>query len=124
MMNYMATVDEGIELLSRHNSPQMRLAVFLGSNPYQVALGLRPAEGGIVSWSVMAISRDSHPPLKRMVGNATHILAGGGPDLRDANGDGESCKQAYGAEWNALHLKVVEATKNFTLFEVPNAQVN
>ena len=110
MRYYEAIVDEGMQLLRRHASPRMRLAVFMFSNPYQIALGLPPAKGGIVCWSSYGINQRSHPPLKRMLGDATHILTDESfPEIKDT----------YGAEWDALHLEVVEKTKNFMLWKVP-----
>jgi len=123
-MKYMATVDEGIQLLRRRASPQMRLAVFMWSDPFHVALGLPPAKGGVLGWSWTGITARSHPPLKRLVGNATHILTGfSRGDYIDAGyGLGMQCRAPYGAEWDALHLEVVEETKNFTLWKVPEDQ--
>jgi hypothetical protein len=121
-LDYMATVDEGIQLLRRHANPQMRLQVFLFSNPYQVALGLPPAQGGVVCWSWVGMAESSHPPLERLVGNATHILAGCGPDIKDEYG--AICRPSYGTEWDALHLEVVEQTKHFTLFKLPERGSN
>jgi hypothetical protein len=109
--NYMATVSEGIQLLQKHASPNMRLAVFAWTDPFQVALGLIPAKGNVIGWSWSGMSQRSHPPLERMVGNATHIMADRGcADIATV----------YGTEWaDALHLEVVEQTRHFTLFKVP-----
>jgi len=117
-VKFTETMDEGIALLRRHSDPAMRLAVFLFSNPYQVALGLPPAEGGAIAWSLAGINQRSHPPLKRLVGDATHILASGGPDI--GNGMGDGFKAAYGAQWDDLHLEIVEQTEHLTLFKVPS----
>ncbi len=121
---FMETVDEGIQLLRRRASPQMRLAVFMWSDPLHVALGLPPAKGGVVGWSWTGITARSHPPLKRLVGNATHILTGfSRGDYIDAGyGLGWECRAPYGAEWDALHLEVVERTPHFTLWKVPEDQ--
>jgi hypothetical protein len=115
MREYMAMVDEGMRLLRRHETPQMRLAVFLFSNPYHLALGVAPARGGMVCWHPAGITKRSHPPLKRMLGDATHILT---------EGNCAYITGIYGADWDALRLEVVEQTKNFTLFKVPEAREN
>jgi hypothetical protein len=119
MLDYMARVDEGLQLLRRHADPSMRLGVFLFSNPYHVALGLTPAKGGVIAWSLAGVTKRSHPPLQRMIGNATHILTGA-PNID--NGMRNVLRDAYGAEWDALHLEIVEQTKNCTLFKVPSAK--
>jgi hypothetical protein len=110
MQSYMGILDDGIQLLRRHADPAMRLTAWMFASPYHMALGWVPAEGGLIDLGDASISKQSHPPLKRLVGNATHILA---------NDDTERIKEAYGAEWDALHLEVVEQTKYFTLFKVP-----
>jgi hypothetical protein len=115
MRSYMDALDEGIQLLRRHSDPRMRLTVFTFSDPFHIALGLAPAAGGVVSFSPAAISTRSHPPLKRLLGDATHILADRGC---------AKIKDAYGAEWDALHLEVVEETKGLTLLKVPNGNEN
>jgi hypothetical protein len=112
MQAYMATVDEGIQLLRRHPDRQTRLTVLLFSNPFHLALGLTPAVGGVASLSITGFTKRSHPILKRILGNATHILA---------DRDCALLRETYGAEWDALHLEVVEQTKNFTLLKVPEA---
>jgi hypothetical protein len=110
MRDYMQTLDEGIKLLRRHSDPQMLLTVLMFSDPYHVALGLAPARGGIVCVADAAMSERSHPPLKRLLGDATHILVDrGGAAIRDA----------YGAEWDTLHLEVIEQTEHFTLLKAP-----
>ena len=114
MKEYMATVNEGMELLRRHLDPQTRLAVFLFSDPYQIALGLPPA-GGLICLDSYELNQRSHPPLKKMLGNATCILT-----VRGC----EEIKAAYGAEWDALHLQVIEETGNFTLLKVPDAPIH
>ncbi len=117
MKFYAAKVDEGMELLRRHADPAMRLNVFLFSNPYQVALRLAPAEGGIVCWSYNGVTVRSHPPLKRLIGNANYILTGGGPNLDDGNT--AIVRPVYGEDWAALNLETVEKTEHFTLFKLP-----
>jgi len=109
MHNYIEELDEGIQLLRRHPDPDMRLNAMLFSNPYQVALGWIPALGGTVSLDDTGVSKRSHPPLARLVGNATHIMTARGS---------RTLKEAYGAEWDALHLQVVEETKNYSLFKI------
>ncbi len=115
MRGYMENLDDGIQLLRRHSDPRMRLTVFLFSDPFHLALGLAPAAGGVVSFSEQAIVPHSHPPLKRLLGNATHILA---------DRDCAPIKNAYGAEWDALQLEIVEQTKSYTLFKVPEGKEN
>jgi hypothetical protein len=110
---YMEELNEGIELLRRHADPEMRLNALLFSNPYQVALGLRPASGGTVCLCRVGFTERSHPPLARLLGNATHILTERGC---------KELKEVYGAEWDALHLQVVEQTGHFTLFKIPEGR--
>jgi hypothetical protein len=111
-MSYMTIVDEGIQLLRRRASPQMRLTAFTWCDPLHVALGLPPPKGGLLCWSWTGITVRSHPPLKRLVGNATHILTGfsRGEFIDSGYGVGWDCRAPYGAEWDALHLEVVERT--------------
>jgi hypothetical protein len=111
MRNYMEYLDEGIQLLRRHSNPPMRLSGWLFSNPYHFALGWVPAMGGMVGMSDTSVVKRSHPSLKSMMGNATHILM-------DEEGRAR-IEEAYGAEWDALHLGIVERTRNFTLLKVP-----
>jgi hypothetical protein len=108
MQTYMASLDEGIQLLRRHSNPQMRLNVLLFSDPFHIALGLVPATGGLVSLD--GLCKASHPPLSRLRGNATHLLVDRGC---------QTFHEVYGTEWDALHLQVVEETKNYTLFRIP-----
>jgi hypothetical protein len=113
MRGYMESLDEGIQLLRRHSDPRMRLTVFSFSDPFHVALGLAPAVGGVVGLSDTAMNQRSHPPLIRMLGNATHILA---------DRDDSLLKATYGAEWEGLPLEIVEQTRHFTLFKVAEAR--
>ena len=106
---YMESLDEGIQLVRRHASPDMRLMVAMFTDPFNVALGLRPPEGGLTCWDTIMLNQRSHPPLKRLVGNSTHILA-----LRKQSAQ----KETYGDEWDALGLETVEETKRFVLLKV------
>jgi hypothetical protein len=114
MRGYMDNLDDGIQLLRRHSDPRMRLNALVFSNPFHLALGLAPAEGGVLGLTGTAITRHSHPSLKRMVGDATHILTN--------RGSLGFIKDAYGEEWDALHLEVVEETKDYTLYRVPEGK--
>ena len=105
---YIAILDEATQLLRRNITPQMRLNVLTISDPYNLALGLPPIEGGLVSWGNYELSQRSHPTLQRMVGDATHILADRGC---------ARIKSVYGSEWDALGLEVVEETRNSTLVQ-------
>jgi hypothetical protein len=110
---YMEELNDGIELLRRHADPAMRLNALLYSDPYEVALGLRPASGGTICVSINGFTKRSHPALVQLLGNATHILTTrGAPDL----------KEIYGDEWNALPLQVIEETKYHTLFKIAERQ--
>ncbi len=114
MQSYMESLDEGIQLLRRHADPKMHLNAILFSDPFHVALGWIPASGGIISLSTDGLVRASHPPLARMLGNATHLLTDRGC---------QTLKQAYGAEWDALNLEVVEETKHYALYKIPESRV-
>jgi hypothetical protein len=105
----MEGLDEGIQLLERHSNPDMRLMVSLFSNPFHIALGLKPAKGGSLCLAPSLLNRRSHPPLRRYLGDATHILANRGQNLE---------REAYGAEWDALGLEIVEETTHFSLLKV------
>ena len=106
---YMATLDEGIQLLRRRAEPDMRLGVAMFSNPFHIALGLRPSTSGLMCAASNVINRRSHPPLRRLIGDSTHLLVDrGAPQL----------KEIYGPEWDSLNLEVVEDTKHFTLLKL------
>lgn len=107
---YAADLDDGIELLRRHANPQMRLCALLYSDPFEIALGLPPASGGLICFDTLALSRASHPALSFLLGNATHVLVG--PDDKMA-------RDIFGPDWDSLRLEVVEKTKGYTLFKVP-----
>jgi hypothetical protein len=111
MREYMDSLDEAIQMLRRHSDPRMRLTGWLFSNPYQFALGWTPAMGGLIDLGDASVAKRSHPPLKRLLGDATHILV----DVPDCLW----MKDAYGVEWDALHLEVVDKTKYHTLFKIP-----
>lgn len=111
---YMEFLDEGIQLVRRHQGTEMRLMVALFSDPFNVALGLPPPTGGYFNARFgghvqVAASPPSHAPLRRLLGNSTHILMAGG--LQDL-------KQAFGAEWEALRFDILEETKHLTLLRV------
>jgi hypothetical protein len=110
MREYMGTLNEGIQLLRRHADPKMRLNAILFSDPFHIALGLVPASGGLIGMSPDSLVRASHPTMARLLGNATHVLTDRGSQI---------LKEAYGTEWDALHLQVIEETKNYTLLKVP-----
>ena len=108
--NYQRTLGEGMGLLRRQVRPGMRLNVLLFSNPFQVALGLRPATGGMLCVAENGMSKSSHPSLDRVVGNATHLLvARGAPILHDV----------FGPEWESMNLELVEQTELFAFYKVP-----
>ncbi len=108
-------LDEGIELIRRHQSPETRLNALLGANPFHMALGLRPAEGGLICYAANTLSPRSHPALPRLVGNATHLLI-----ARGASPGGVEISELYGDEWKSLKLEIVEQTKHFELLRVPH----
>jgi hypothetical protein len=109
---YMQELNDGVELLRRHASPDMRLNALLYSNPFELALGIKPAIGGLLSTD--GLFAVSHPPLSDMIGNATHVML---------DKDFTKFKKVYGAEWDALHLELVEETPHFVLFKVPPGSV-
>ena len=106
---FMASLDEGILLLQRHSTPDMRLMVSMFSNPFHFALGLNPAKGSSLCLAPSLLNRRSHPPLRRYLGDATHILTNRGQKLE---------REAYGPEWDALGLEIVEETTHFSLLKV------
>jgi hypothetical protein len=112
MAPYMAELTEGADLLRRHANPQMRLNVLLFSDPYEAALGLVPATGGLISTD--GLSPISHPPLSRILGDATHILM---------DRDYTKFKDVYGAHWDMLNLGVVEQTKTYILYKIPEGRL-
>lgn len=105
----MERLDEGIQLLERHSNPDMRLMVSMFSNPFHIALGMKPAKGGSLCLAPSLLSRRSHPPLRRYLGDATHILTDRGQKLE---------REAYGADWDALGLEIVEETTHFSLLKL------
>jgi hypothetical protein len=115
MQEYMAGLDEGIQLLRRHSNPEMRLNAILFSDPFHVALGLIPASGGTLCLDDTGVTKQSHPPLARLLGNSTHLLTTRGSEL---------LKAVYGAEWRALNLEIVEESKNYTLLKIPEGRGN
>jgi hypothetical protein len=119
MRAYMAELTEGIQLLRRHASPEMRLDALMAADPFELALGMRPALGGTMCLSAMSVTERSHPTLARMLGNATHILV----MRHSASADEVPMHGIYGAEWDALPLQLVEETENFALFKLPEAGV-
>jgi hypothetical protein len=119
MLAYMEELNEGIQLLRRHADPKMRLNALIFSDPYHVALGLRPASGGMICLGDYGITPRSHPRLARLLGNATHILT---MPSSQCDHDQVALEEIYGAEWDALHLEVIEETRHFTLFKIPEGQ--
>jgi hypothetical protein len=107
---YRAELDEGMQLLRDQLQPDMRLNALLFANPFHIALGLSPANGGMLCVAGNGMSRGSHPSLDRVVGNATHIL------VRRAD---PNPHDAYGAEWDSMNLELVAETKRFALYKVP-----
>lgn len=108
-LEYMESLDEGIQLVRRHADPDMRLMVAMFSDPFNVALGLRPPNGGLICWDKLLVNPHSHPSLHRLIGNSTHILTAPGQ---------QDLKATYGPEWEALNLETVEETKRFVLLKV------
>lgn len=107
---YRDQLDDGIQLLRRHPEAAGHLGAFLFSDPFQVALGWKPATGSIIGVADLAINARSHPSLARLVGDATFILTPlGSADM----------KAVYGSQWDDLHLKTVEKSKEFSLFALP-----
>ncbi|MGP8198249.1 MAG: hypothetical protein ACLQU4_01950 [Limisphaerales bacterium] len=115
---YMEELNEGTQLVRRHANPEMRLNAVLFSDPFEVALGLIPSSGGTLALTANGITKRSHPPLARLLGNATHILTTRGTNWQWFHEEMD-IKEIYGPEWDALHLEVVEETKNFSLFKIP-----
>ncbi|MGD0812229.1 MAG: hypothetical protein ABSA83_01385 [Verrucomicrobiota bacterium] len=115
---YMEELNEGTQLMRRHANPEMRLNALLFSDPFEVALGLIPSSGGSLALTANGITKQSHPPLARLLGNATHILTMRGTNWQWFHEE-MALEDIYGAEWDALHLEVVEETKNFALFKIP-----
>ena len=111
--SYIDWVNEGVDLLKRHQDPNMRLTAYLFANPFHVALGLKPATGGLINWHQNGLTAQSHPSLKAMLGNATHILT----DRDCKNG-----RDVYGKEWHDLHLEIVEETSQLVLLKIPESQ--
>ena len=115
MREYSDRVDEGIQLLRRHPDSETLLNVLMFSDPFHVALGLMPSSGGVIGMSSDSLVKASHPSMARLLGNATHLLTDRGAGI---------LKEAYGAEWDALHLEIVEETTNYSLFKIPEKPKN
>jgi hypothetical protein len=61
------------------------------------------------------MSKNSHPPLDRVVGNATHLLVErGAPILHNV----------FGRDWDSLNLELVEQTELFAFYKVPPGWTN
>jgi hypothetical protein len=110
MADFMASMDDGIQLLRRHLTAQTPVNILLFANPFHLALGWRPPVGGTVCAAYTGFSKRSHPSLTRLLGNAPYLLI---------QHEFPVFEKAYGAEWGALHLRVIEDTKYFTLYSVP-----
>lgn len=113
MREYIEELNENVAMLRRHGGAGTRLNVLTFSDPYHAALGWVPARGGIMSVTTDCITPASHPPLARVVGDATLILTGQ---------DNAALTNAYGAAWEALHLEVLDHGKNTILYRVPNSR--
>ena len=117
MQDYMGELTEGMELLRRYASPEIRLNALIFSDPFHLALGWRPSTGGTISLCHVSCTQRFHPPLARLLGNATHIL--------QYNNNAKfmhyeaTPQEIYGAQWDALHLEVVGKSENFDLLKIP-----
>jgi hypothetical protein len=122
---FMDFSNEVMAMLRRHADSRMRLAVFLYADPYNMALRLPPPKGGAGSYCWYGLNRRSHPPLKRMLGDATHLLVERSfLDTNNATAVSDwsvSPRDVYGPDWNAVHLEVVEKTKNSVLLRIINS---
>lgn len=110
MREYQESLDDGIQLLRRHATPGMRLNALLFSDPFHIALGLRPSSGGLICLAASGMTERSHPPLARLIGDASHLLT---------EPRGAELARIYGQDWSALGLKIVEQTKHYSLYELP-----
>jgi len=114
---YADLLDECMALLRRHANPSMRLSSLTYSNPYCLALGIKPAHGGIICIHSNLMSAKCHPQLRRLIGDATHVLISRNPIYFPRHVD-TFIHDCYGAEWDALGLTPVEETPNFILLKV------
>lgn len=68
-------INEALEILQRRITPGSRLMVFAQSDPFSIALELRPAKGGLLFWARnYSYSLDAHPRADEVFGDVTHIL--------------------------------------------------
>jgi hypothetical protein len=112
MRVYMDGLDENLQMLRRHTDI-IRLSSFVYANPSHIALGLTPAEGGVVGFLDTTFTQQRHPPLKMLLGNATHILV---------DGNGRGLQHIYGVEWDNLHLTEIDRVGNVVLLKLPDGR--
>lgn len=106
---YMTSIAEGVDLLRRHADLRVMPLVF--TDPFQMALAIKPLKGGILFWDpVLFRFHNSFPPLDSLIGEANALLV---------PADDQSLQQAYGEKWTSLHLQKVEQTKRYVLLKIP-----
>jgi hypothetical protein len=105
---YIDNLNDGVQLLRRHADPGMRLCAALYADPFHLALGMRPARGGIVCVTGNIMNAKSHPDIKRVLGDATHLMIERGWTYHDM----------LGPEWDSLQLETVDVSKYFVLLKI------
>ncbi|MDA0323455.1 MAG: hypothetical protein O2923_12185 [Verrucomicrobia bacterium] len=79
MLRYQERVADGIALVSSQLDANDSLCVVTFTNPYVMALGMRPQDGGAICYYYgITMARKGHPPWRRIIGDAKYLLCGEG----------------------------------------------
>ena len=112
---YRQWLHDGLDLIRRHPEAAQGLRPISFSDPFVFALRLTPPRGGAICVAYNTVNAKSHPPLSRMIGDASHVLL-------DPNGP--SLNEIFGRETAAYEFRLVEETPLNALYRVLPAKTN
>jgi hypothetical protein len=111
------TLQDGIKLLSKHDTTDARVMAFTNFNPFPFALRLPSALGGSHCFQLHRIVSDRwYPPAERVMGDVTHVMCFHyQPDDASGKKQNEFMERAYGA-YLRQHFHRVDDSQYWTLW--------
>jgi hypothetical protein len=116
--NVPSMVNDGIRMLRNHARPTDRVFTLAFGSPFNIAMGLRPTEGGLLWYDLgFDIDRKHHPSAEEALGTADWVMI---PQMVPNQGccqeTVQGMREMYGAYLQA-HFQQVDRSENWILLE-------
>jgi hypothetical protein len=113
-----AMVNDGIRMLRSHTRPNDRVFALAFGSPFNMALGLRPTEGGLLWYDVgFDVDREHHPSAEEAMGTADWVII---PQMLPDEGCCQETVRVMHEMYDgylAAHFRQVDGSRDWVLLE-------